>query len=366
MAPAATAAATATPATPPAAATIPTIASPADAADALRGVDTLLFDQDGVLWRGDEDVPGAARALQSLAASSPPEGGGADPDRRRARRRIFFVTNNSTLSRRAYAAKLTKRLGGLAVEPGQVICSAWAAAELLRSRGFGRGGARAAERVLALGEAGLFDELDEAGIAHARGPVLGEGAASAPSEGGGAPSPQGSVPLASLDCPPSRVAAFSLDPSIGAVVVGWSSRQFTYAWIAYAAACLRELPACDTFVVTNRDAADALPTGRLLPGTGALVAAVEAAAGGGRVAVDAGKGGRWLHELLPRAIPDFDPRRAAMVGDRLDTDVAFAVEGGFRAAVLTLTGVATRAEAEAAAAGSRPTHVVASVADLAL
>jgi hypothetical protein len=65
------AAATATTtAPPPTTIPIPTITNPADAARALAQVDTLLFDQDGVLWRGDEDVPGAARALQSLAASS--------------------------------------------------------------------------------------------------------------------------------------------------------------------------------------------------------------------------------------------------------------------------------------------------------
>jgi HAD superfamily hydrolase (TIGR01450 family) len=361
-------AAAATTAAPPATTTttIPTIASPSDAATALAQVDTLLFDQDGVLWRGDEDVPGAARALQSLAASACPSSS-SDANNDEKRRRLFFVTNNSTLSRRAYASKLTKRLGGLEVTPQQVVCSAWSAAEYLRSKGFGRGGERSGQKVLALGEAGLFDELTEAGIAYTRGPVLSVGEEEEGGKNGSSSPSSSSLRLSSLRCTSADIASFALDPSVGGVVIGWSAQQFTYAWVAYAAACLRELPLCDTFVVTNRDSADALPSGRLLPGTGAIAAAVEAAAGKAHVAVDAGKGGEWLlRGLLPRAIPDFDPSRAAMVGDRLDTDVAFAVEGGFRAAMLTLTGVAKRDEAEGAALAQRPTHILPSVADLTL
>ena len=341
--------------------TIPTISTPTDALDALANVDTLLVDQDGVLWRGNEDVPGAAAALASLQLSG---------------RRLVFVTNNSTLSRRGYASKLSKRLG-FEVKADQVVCSAWSAAEYLRSRGFGggepassggngNGSAKRAKKVLALGEVGLFEELDLAGIPALRGPVLEIPAASTPT----APLPP-HLPLASLDCSSGDIAAWELDPSISAVVVGWSARQFSYSWIAYAAACLREIPGCE-LVVTNRDAADALPSGRLLPGTGAILAAVEAAAWGGSShtksrAVDAGKGGEWLlRDLLPRAVPRFDPSTAAMIGDRLDTDVAFAVQGGFRAAFLTLTGVATREQAESAAPERKPTHILPSIANLTL
>jgi len=379
---------TGAPATP-----IPTVATPSQAALALAGVDTVLLDQDGVLWRADEDVPGAGRALASLARSG---------------RRLFFVTNNSTLSRSAYAAKLSRRLG-MSVEAAQVVCSAWSAAEYLRGQGFGGGGGSAAaaadqeqqqqqqreqgelgeqqqrppdgeqgggrtnnyhhstntnsknrgKKVLAIGEEGLFEELRLAGIEAVRGPVF--AAQTATTTASRAPS----LPLTSLDCRASDVAAFEVDPAIGAVLVGWSASQFSYAWVAYAAACLREIPGC-VFVTTNTDAADALPAGRLLPGTGMIVAALRGCAGC-EAPVDAGKGGAWLLKgLLPRAVPGYDPARTAMVGDRLDTDVAFAVEGGMRAAFLTLTGVATRAQAERAGADRRPTHILPSLADLAL
>jgi hypothetical protein len=46
----------------------------------------------------------------------------------------------------------------------------------------------------------------------------------------------------------------------------------------YASACLRELPGC-LFVATNMDHADVIGNNRMMPGTGALVAALQVASG---------------------------------------------------------------------------------------
>jgi ribonucleotide monophosphatase NagD (HAD superfamily) len=46
----------------------------------------------------------------------------------------------------------------------------------------------------------------------------------------------------------------------------------------YASACLRELPGC-LFVATNLDHADHIGNNRMMPGTGALVAALQVASG---------------------------------------------------------------------------------------
>lgn len=74
---------------------------------------------------------------------------------------------------------------------------------------------------------------------------------------------------------------------MGAVVVGWDP-HFSYSRIVYASVCLRELPGC-ALVATNLDCADHIGGGggphgegrggRMMPGTGGLVAAVEVASG---------------------------------------------------------------------------------------
>lgn len=61
----------------------------------LQQLDTLLFDQDGVLWRGQDIIPNAVEALHTFRAAG---------------KRLLFVTNNSSKSRQEYVAKF-KSLG---------------------------------------------------------------------------------------------------------------------------------------------------------------------------------------------------------------------------------------------------------------
>lgn len=55
--------------------------------------DTFLFDCDGVLWSGDDLIPGAASVLEKLRAQG---------------KQVVFVTNNASKSRRAYKGKFDK------------------------------------------------------------------------------------------------------------------------------------------------------------------------------------------------------------------------------------------------------------------
>jgi phosphoglycolate phosphatase len=55
---------------------------------AIEGINTLILDCDGILWRGSEVVPGVPQALKEL---------------RRLGKRLCFLTNNSTKSRRQCA-----------------------------------------------------------------------------------------------------------------------------------------------------------------------------------------------------------------------------------------------------------------------
>ncbi len=63
------------------------------------------------------------------------------------------------------------------------------------------------------------------------------------------------------------------------------------------------------------------------------------------------------------ATKHFDPKRAIMVGDRLNTDIEFAKEGGI-ASMLVLTGISKREEIEGEDAKTVPDYLIDSLGDL--
>ncbi|MGQ0670163.1 MAG: HAD-IIA family hydrolase [Actinomycetota bacterium] len=99
----------------------------------------FLFDLDGVLYRGDDAVPGAPDAIQELRAAG---------------RRIVFLTNNSTRSPEEVAGKLTAV--GIVADPSEVVTSAEATAALLAVRGGGS--------AFVVGESGIRLALTDAGV----------------------------------------------------------------------------------------------------------------------------------------------------------------------------------------------------------
>jgi glycerol 3-phosphatase-2 len=94
-------------------------------------------------------------------------------------------------------------------------------------------------------------------------------------------------------------------------------------------------------IAVNRDRTFPQPDG-YWPGTGAIVAALEYATE--RTARSVGKPDVMLFET---ALDRLGPGRSLMVGDRLDADLAGAAAAGLDGAIV-LTGVTTRAQAEAA------------------
>lgn len=298
------------------------------AAEILQSHDSFLLDIDGVLWRGGEEIPGALAAVRQLLS----------------RKRVWFVTNNSSLSRAAYAAKLSDKLA-VPVSEDMVITSGWAAARFVvsaaeKTANPARGetdGRADPMRAFVLGSEGLLEELRAAGITC----VTEDG-----DDGRRERMDTGAF------------AALTLDPTIGAVVVGWTP-DFDYRQLCVASAYVQRLPSWKDsereagpsgdglFVATNPDPANVVG-GLLMPENGAVVAAIEAATG--RRAAVAGKPSALLARMVVES-HGLDPRRTVMVGDRLDTDVAFANAAGF-ASVLVLSGVATEDEAAAAVAGA--------------
>lgn len=131
-----------------------------------------------------------------------------------------------------------------------------------------------------------------------------------------------------------------------AVVQGHSSDT---GWRQLAEACVALRAGAD-WVACNTDST--LPTDRgLLPGNGAMVAALEAATGlHPRVA------GKPARPLLDAAIERAGAQRPLVVGDRLDTDIEAAAAAGLPA-LMPLTGVNSAADLLAAPPHRRPTHV---------
>ena len=78
------------------------------------GPPVVCCDLDGVLWRGDEAVPGSAEAIERL---------------RRAGLRVGFLSNNSSLPVSDVVAKLDRL--GMHADASEVLTSALAAADVL-------------------------------------------------------------------------------------------------------------------------------------------------------------------------------------------------------------------------------------------
>ncbi|MGH2512582.1 MAG: HAD-IIA family hydrolase [Candidatus Limnocylindrales bacterium] len=270
----------------------------------------LLVDLDGVVYRGNEPIPGIAALLTRRAAA------GDD---------VVYVTNNSMW----YRADYVERLRGLGapVSADRVVSSPRATALYLHEVD------PALERVLVLGGPGLGRELTEAGF---RVVMAGDAADRAAHTG--------------LD-------RFEAAGRPGAVVVGLDP-GVTWERLAVASTAVR---AGARFVVTNRDPVYPTEQG-LMPGAGSLVAAIEAASG--RSPVSIGKPAPLLLEEAARVV-GAEPWTAVMIGDSIHTDLPAARAVGARC-VIMLTGVSSRADVEALEPDQQPDAVAADAAELAL
>jgi HAD superfamily hydrolase (TIGR01457 family) len=101
--------------------------------------DALMFDLDGVLYRGSEPVPGAPETMHALRAA------GAN---------VVFLTNNSSRTPEQVSAKL--RAMGMKSSPAEVVTSATATADLLAVRGGGT--------AFVMGGDGVVGALRDAGL----------------------------------------------------------------------------------------------------------------------------------------------------------------------------------------------------------
>ena len=114
------------------------------------------------------------------------------------------------------------------------------------------------------------------------------------------------------------------------------------------------------FIATNRDAI--YPTERWLrPGAGSIVSAIEVASGVTPLVI--GKPQPLLMEQAAHAV-GLEAKDAIVIGDGIVTDLAAANAVGART-ILMLTGVTSRAMADALPAAERPFAIAADATELA-
>jgi len=248
--------------------------------------DCILFDLDGVLYRGEDAVPSAPPTLAEL--------------RRRGVAPVF-LTNNSSRTPLQVAEKL--RAIGIEAEPGEVVTSALATAELLAERGGGR--------AFVIGQDGVREALTDAGIRV-------------------------------LDGEPEETDL---------VVVGYDGGA-TYGSLKRASLLVQRGA---RLVATNADGSYPAADG-LWPGAGALLAVITTTTGAEPEIV-----GKPFAPLFEAGRRRGGGGRPLVVGDRLDTDIEGATRLGWDS-MLVLTGVSGREDVKRL--GIEPTMIAEDVSAL--
>lgn len=221
-------------------------------------------------------------------------------------KRVVFVTNNSSRTNREYAIKLMRMK--IPTSTQDIVTSGHAVVAELKRMGLGEG-----DRVHACCADGLARLLSH-----------------------------------------ERFVPTRETTDVKAVVVGWFPKG-TFEDIARASTLAR---AGVPLIASNDDATYPTEDG-LLPGTGALVAAITMAAGTEALVV--GKPRPALFRLALQAAGIEDPARALFCGDRPETDVVGARAAGIPCALM-LTGVTS--EGDLARLDTTPDIICDGLADL--
>jgi phosphoglycolate/pyridoxal phosphate phosphatase family enzyme len=250
-------------------------------------VRTFVFDLDGVVYRGEQPLPGAVDTIETL---SPPQ----------ADHQVYFFTNNSSKTREFYLDKLQRM--GIATDVDHIMTASRATALYLREEGAQEG----------LREALLSAEM--------------------------------------------RLVEDVSREKVDYVVVG-IDHGFNFQKLVDAQ---QAIFGGAKLIATNPDLTFPGENGRVTPGNGALVAAVEAASGV-KATVIGKPSPTAIHEILTLA--QSSPENAVIVGDRLDTDVLAGKRIG-ALTVLVLTGITSQADVDAAPPEMRPDIVIATLPEL--
>ncbi|HEU5344028.1 MAG TPA: HAD-IIA family hydrolase [Ktedonobacterales bacterium] len=253
-----------------------------------------LLDLDGVVYRGEQLLPGARELVEWIDSTG---------------RQVAFVSNNSFATVEEVTEKLA-RLGTPHPE-GRVITAGWATIQVIAQR-FPAG------RVFPLTGPSVVEMVRAGGLT------------------------------------PTWLEAED-GPTPDAVLIGLD-RTLTYERLARALDA--SLAGAALFAV-NRDPRLPVEDG-FRPGTGAVVAAVEAASGRRAEMIGKPAPGILLQALAMLGVAR---EQALMVGDGLDLDIVAGHAAGVTTA-LTLSGLTSATEAEDATGKRKPEYIFADLADL--
>lgn len=259
----------------------------------------VIFDLDGVIYRGLEPIDGARELVAALHAAGVA---------------VRFATNNSMVAREGYVTRLAGM--GIATAVEEIVTSTSATVEHLRRH------APQVRSVLAIGADGMEAELRAAGLKVVMA---------------------GDPSLAGHDGGP-------LDTTFDAVIVGLDP-AVDYGRLAVA---MRAILDGARFIATNADSRYPTAAG-FLPGAGSIVAALATAAGVTPEVI--GKPSPAMFRAILEA-SGVAAAEAVVIGDNPEADVAGAHRAGC-AAILVMTGVADAAMADALDGERRPDAIAA-------
>jgi len=244
-----------------------------------------------------------------------------------------FVTNNSTKSRADYQKKLTSM--GIPSNVDEIFGSAYSSAVYI-ARIMKLPAPR--NKVFVLGESGIETELKTEGVE-----FIG-----------------GTDPSYRRDITPDDYRGLAdgslLDENVGIVLAGldfhinYLKLSVAYQYLARGA----------VFLATNTDST--LPSNHtFFPGAGSISIPLINMTGKHPTAL--GKPSQAMMDSIEGKF-QFDRKKACMVGDRLDTDIRFGIEGELGATLAVLTGVSKKADWEAEGAEVIPAYFVDRLSDL--
>lgn len=247
----------------------------------FTNVRALIIDMDGVLWHGEQPLPGLKEFFQLLRDKQLP---------------FILATNNAGMTQDEYVAKLGRM--GVTVGQSEILTSSMATALYLAQHHN-----PAETRVFVIGAEGAKKPLLEKGF-----PLTG---------------------LYEINTPET--------PNVGAdIVVCGLDKEISWDKLSTATLNIR---AGAKFVGTNADVT--LPTERgITQGNGAILAALTAATD--VVPIVVGKPEPIMYQQAI-ALLGVDETETIAIGDRMNTDILGAVNAGIRS-LLVLTGISTREE----------------------